>query len=141
MESDLKNAVADEEKAAAGYGDLKASKEQEMEMASEAVETKTARAGELAVSVVQNQDALEDTTQEVAETDKFIKTLATQCATKEQEWAKRQQARAQEVQAISEAIGMLIDDDALDLFKKAVPAAMVQESVGFLQKTGGAAKF
>jgi hypothetical protein len=141
MEADLKSAVADEEKSIAGYGDLKASKETEMEVATEAIETKTSRSGELAVSVVQTKDSLEDTTQEVAETDKFIKTLAEQCSTKEAEWAKKSNLRAEEVKAISEAIGILNDDDALDLFKKAVPAALVQESVGFLQKTGGAAKF
>merc|ERR1719160_1692475 len=48
MEAGLKEAISDEEKAIAGYGDLKASKEKEVEMATEAIETKTARAGELA---------------------------------------------------------------------------------------------
>merc|ERR1719160_2289359 len=57
MEAELKEAIADEEKAVAGYADLKASKEKEIEMATEAIETKTARAGELAVSVVQTKDA------------------------------------------------------------------------------------
>merc|ERR1739848_740904 len=52
MKKSLEEAVADEEKAVSGYGDLKASKEKEIELASEAIETKTARAGELAVSVV-----------------------------------------------------------------------------------------
>merc|ERR1719230_1768665 len=60
MEASLKEAIADEEKAVAGFGDLKSSKEKEVEMATEAIETKTARAGELAVSVVQTKDALED---------------------------------------------------------------------------------
>merc|ERR1719171_317082 len=52
MKKSLEDAVAEEEKAVAGYADLKASKEKEIELASEAIETKTARAGELAVSVV-----------------------------------------------------------------------------------------
>merc|ERR1719380_397549 len=47
MEADLKEAVADEEKVIAGYGDLKASKEKEQETATEAIETKTGRVGEL----------------------------------------------------------------------------------------------
>merc|ERR1719156_138971 len=68
MEAELKEAIADEEKAVAGYGDLKASKEKEVEMATEAIETKMARAGELAVSVVQSKDALEDANEEAAET-------------------------------------------------------------------------
>merc|ERR1719161_1105598 len=69
MEAGLKQAVADEESAVAGFADLKASKEKEIEIATTAIETKTARSGELAVSVVQTKNELEDTTQEVADTE------------------------------------------------------------------------
>merc|ERR1719424_2182531 len=41
--------------------------------------------------------------------------------------------RNMEITAISEAIGILNDDDALDVFKKSMPSAFVQ-TVGFLQK-------
>merc|ERR1719335_2052185 len=139
MEASLKDAIADEDKAVAGYGDLKASKEKEVEMATEAIETKTVRAGELAVSVVQTKDGAEDAAAEAAETEKFIATLESQCATKEKEWAERSKARAMEVEAISEAISILNDDDALDVFKKAVPSALVQGQVGFLQRADGKA--
>merc|ERR1719409_2384400 len=114
MEAELKEAVADEEKAVAGFADLKASKEKEIELASEAIETKTARAGELAVSVVTTKDALEDASKEKADTEKFVATLTEQCGSKEKEWATRQKMRAEEVAAISKAIGILNDDDALD---------------------------
>jgi len=117
-----------------GFGELKAAKTAEEAAASKAIETKTARAGELAVSVVQSQDGLEDTTKEMADTEKFLATLAVQCKTKQEEWAARQKVRAEEVQAISEAIGILNDDDALDVFKKAVPASFSQTNeFGFLQ--------
>jgi len=138
MEAELKEAIAAEEKAVAGFADLKASKEKEIEMASEAIETKTARAGELAVSVVQTQDALEDAKTEVADSTKFLATLEKDCGTKEKEMAVRAEQRATEVAAISDAIGILNDDDALDVFKKAMPSVLVQ-TTGFLQKTGNAA--
>merc|ERR1719183_1305433 len=83
MEASLKEAVEGEERAVAGFAELKASKEKEIEMATEAVETKTVRAGELAVSVVQTKDALEDTIEEVSDTQKFMGQLESQCATKE----------------------------------------------------------
>jgi len=134
MEADLKEAIAAEEKAVAGYNDLKASKEKEVEMATEAIETKMARAGELAVSVVQTKDALEDETEEAAETSKFLATLEKDCATKEKDMAERVKMRNMEITAISEAIGILNDDDALDVFKKAIPSSFVQ-TVGFLQKS------
>merc|ERR1719171_917779 len=134
MKKSLEDAVSDEEKAVAGYADLKASKEKEIELASEAIEAKTARAGELAVSVVTTADGLDDATKEKADTEKFVATLKEQCGSKEAEWAERSKMRAQEVAAISEAIGILNDDDALDVFKKAIPSALVQSS--FLQKAG-----
>merc|ERR550537_1599176 len=97
MEAELKEAVEDEAKSVAGFGDLKASKEKEIEMATEAIETKMARAGELAVSVVQSKDALEDEKDEMADTQKFLGTLESECGTKEKEWAERSATRSQEV--------------------------------------------
>jgi chromosome segregation ATPase len=133
MEAELKEAIADEEKSVAGYGDLKASKDKEIEMATEAIETKMGRAGELAVSVVQSKDALEDATEEAADTTKFLSTLEKDCATKEADMAERTKMRTMEITAISEAIGILNDDDSLDVFKKALPSSFAQ-TVGFLQK-------
>merc|ERR1719456_808725 len=130
MEASLKEAIADEDKAIAGFGDLKASKEKEIEVATEAIETKTARAGELAVSVVQTKDALEDALEEIDNAGKYAQQLAKQCAEKEKEWAERQKMRAEEIKAISEAISILNDDDALDVFKKAAPSSFLQGQVG-----------
>jgi len=139
MEAELKEAIAAEEKAIAGFAELKASKEKEIEMATEAIETKTGRSGEVAVSIVQTKDGIEDTTEELADTEKFITQLATECKTKEGEWAEKCKVRAEEVKAISEAISILNDDDALDVFKKARGASFVQEQLGFLQKSNSLA--
>merc|ERR1719386_362172 len=119
MEAELKEAIADEEKAIKGFGELKASKEAEIETATEAIETKTQRAGEVAVSAVQTKDSLEDTEAELADAQKLLSQLETECKTKEAEWGEKCKVRAEEVKAISEAISILNDDDALDVFKKA----------------------
>jgi len=139
MEAELKEAVAAEEKAITGFGELKASKEAEIETATEAIETKTQRAGEVAVSAVQTKDSLEDTEAELADAQKLLSQLETECKTKEAEWAEKCKVRAEEVKAISEAISILNDDDALDVFKKARPSALVQEQLGFLQKSNSPA--
>jgi len=133
MEAELKEAIATEEKSVAGFADLKASKEKEIEMATEAIETKMTRDGELAVSIVQTKDALEDAQEEAADTTKFLATLEKDCGDKEKDMAARTAMRNQEIAAISEAIGILNDDDSLDVFKKALPSSFVQQ-VGFLQK-------
>merc|ERR1719316_2459858 len=128
MESSIKSTETAEEEAAKGFAQLKAAKEKEIELASEAIEAKTKRVGELAVSIVQAEDGADDATKEKANADKFLATLSTQCVTKQQEYDARSKMRADEVSAISEAIGILNDDDALDVFKKAVPAALMQRS-------------
>merc|ERR1719409_1880278 len=89
MEAELKESIAAEEKPGAGFADLKASKEKEIEMATEAIETKTQRAGEIAVSAVQTKDSLEDTTDELADAQKLLSQLETECKTKEAEWAEK----------------------------------------------------
>jgi DNA repair exonuclease SbcCD ATPase subunit len=68
------------------------------------------------------------------ETEAFVANLAATCAAKKKEWAERQKMRAEEISAISEAIKVLNDDDALDLFKKTLSLAETSNSMGFLQK-------
>lgn len=140
MEKDLDDAIKDEEDAVASYADLKASKEKEAESAMEAIETKTKRSGELALSLVDAKDGLENAEEELKDTKAFLAQLEEQCATKEKEWAERQKTRGEEISAISDAIGILNDDDSLDVFKKAMPSSLIQGAdIGFLQKKGSKA--
>merc|ERR1719454_633732 len=132
MDGDLNGAVGTEEEAAKAFGGMADAKKSEIAAASEAIEAKTARAGELAVSVTTTADDIEDTTAEMKETEAFVANLASTCETKKKEWAARSQMRSEEISAISEAIKVLNDDDALDLFKKTL--ALPQTSMGFLQK-------
>merc|ERR1719217_588920 len=142
MEKSSAEADADEAKAAAGVADLSSSKTKEISVATAAIETKTVRTGELAVSTVQTQNALDDAEEELADAQKFLATLKVQCVEKTKEFQARSALRAEEVAAISEAIAILNDDDALDVFKKAVPAAALAQTVGFLQaKHTKASKF
>merc|ERR1719299_182464 len=104
MESNLAGAEKDEATAVEGFASLKASKETEIEVATEAIETKTARSGELAVSVVQTKNALEDALEEIANAGKYAEQLAAQCAEKEKEMAVRSKMRAEEIAAIGQAI-------------------------------------
>merc|ERR1719321_1685183 len=67
MEKSIASTKAGEADAVKGYADLKAAKEKEIEVASEAVEAKTKRVGELAVSTIQAQDGAEDALAEAAD--------------------------------------------------------------------------
>merc|ERR1719504_200407 len=135
MEGDLATAKKDEATAASGFEELSAAKAAEIASATSAIESKTKRSGEVAVEVVQTQDDMEDTQEEVADTEAFLANLASQCALKKKEWAERQAMRAEDISAISEAIKVLNDDDALDLFKKPLSLSQTSSQMGFIQKT------
>merc|ERR1719460_2442321 len=131
MDKDLNGAISAEDAAAAGFEELAAAKKSEIAASSEAIESKTVRSGELAVSTTTTADDIEDTTAEMKETEAFVANLASTCATKKKEWAERQSMRAEEISAVSEAIKILNDDDALDLFKKTL--SLSQTSPVFMQ--------
>jgi DNA repair exonuclease SbcCD ATPase subunit len=131
MDKDLNGAIGAEETAQTGFEELSAAKTSEIQASSEAIESKTVRSGDLAVSVTTTADDIEDTTSEMAETEAFVANLASTCAMKKKEWAERQKMRAEEISAVSEAIKILNDDDALDLFKKTM--SLSQTSMRFIQ--------
>merc|ERR1719424_2815508 len=134
MEGDLKAANEAEATGLKGFEELSAAKASEIAAATSAIESKTKRAGECAVEIVQSQDDLEDTEADVKESQAFLGDLAQQCASKKAEWGERQSMRAQEVAAVGQAIKILNDDDSLEMFKK-TDRALVQTGMGFLQRT------
>jgi len=71
----------------------------------------------------------------LSETQAFLANLDAMCAEKKKEWEVRSKLRAEEIAAVSEAIGVLNDDDALDLFKKTLSLSQTSTAMGFLQKT------
>merc|ERR1719233_1708592 len=100
MDRDLSGLNSAEEQAQKQFEELAAAKKKEIAAATKAIEEKTQRSGELAVKIVQGKDDLEDTQSAMAEDEQFKANLARDCETKKKEFN---------------------DDDALDLFKKAIP--------------------
>merc|ERR1719450_515337 len=118
MEKDIRTAKAEEDAAVKAFGELKAAKTKEIAATTEAIESLTKRSGELAVSIVENKNAAEDAEEEAADAAEFLTNLKKNCADKQAEYDTNMATRAQEVEAISAAISILNEDDALDLFKK-----------------------
>merc|ERR1719454_2823139 len=123
MEADLKESEGKEAEGKSTYETLMTSKKSEIEAAGKAIESKTARSGEVAVETVQAKADLESTTKAVAEDKDFKANLAKNCASKQKEWDERCALRSKEVKAISDTIELLNSDDALELFKKTLPSA------------------
>merc|ERR1719240_358654 len=97
MDKDLNSAISEEEAAVAAFEELSTAKKAQIAASTSAIETKTVRTGELAVSLVTTEDDIEDTTADMEETEKFIANLASQCATKKSEWEERSKTRTEEM--------------------------------------------
>merc|ERR1719197_484200 len=128
MQSDLKELRDSEANSLNAFNDLKAAKTEEISVNKESVITKDKRIGAIALALSEDTHALEDAQEELANAQKFLANMKEQCATMEKDRAMREKMRADEIAAISEAIKILNDDDALEVFKKSLPsAALVQQ--------------
>merc|ERR1719424_944509 len=122
MESDLATATSEEESAVKDFNGLVAAKTKEINALTSETETKIARVGEMGVQLVTEKEDLDDTQKALAKDEQFLTDLKTDCKTKDEEWAARCKLRSEEILAIADTIKILNDDDALELFKKTLPA-------------------
>merc|ERR1719169_188800 len=123
MEKDLAEVIAAEDAAKQDFEGLVAAKEKEIASATQAIEEKTKRTGEVAVEIVNLKEDLDDTTESLAEDQKFLADLTKNCETKKKEWAEICKMRQEELVALADTIKILNDDDAQEMFKKSIPSA------------------
>jgi len=123
MAKDLKEATEEEESSVAAYLDMKKNKEEHSKLLIETIMDKEKRTGETALSLSQSKDSLEDAETELEDAEKYLTALTTACADREKNRDARAKMRTDEITAISEAINILSDDDALDAMNKAQPGA------------------
>merc|ERR1719191_682705 len=124
MIKDLTDLQATETRDHESFNELKAAKTNEIGLNEKAVIEKEKRIGGLALALSEDGHALEDATEEKANAEKFLANMKEQCATVEKDKAMREKMRSEEIAAISDAVKILNDDDALEVFKK---TALVQK--------------
>merc|ERR1719298_191531 len=122
MEKELGDITKTEDAAIADFEALVAAKEKEIAAATEAIEMKLEKNGEMAVKIVNLKNDLEDAQESLGEDQKFLAELKKGCSTAGADYDSRVKARAEELVAVQETIKILNDDDALDLFKKTLPS-------------------
>jgi chromosome segregation ATPase len=127
MKKDLTDITDAENSAIKTYEELMTAKKKEVDALTNQIETKTERSGELGVSIVQMKNDLTDTEAQLMEDQAVLKELSGSCDTKSAEWETRKKTRAEELVAIAETIKILNDDDALELFKKTLPAPSLMQ--------------
>merc|ERR1719238_2260670 len=123
MTKDFADATSDENSAIASFESLENSKKKEIDALTKAIESKTARVGQLGVKLAEAENDLEDTKEGLAEDQKFLANLDKNCELKKTEWAAYQKMQATELVAVADTIKVLNDDDALELFKKTLPGS------------------
>jgi len=130
MAADLQSLTASEAERKASFDSLIRAKTKEMKAATSAIETKMDRLGNLEVAKAQDKDDYEGTEETLKEDTEMSSTLKASCEMKVKEYEVRTKTQADELLGISEAIKLLSDDDALELFKKTLPgpASFLQTS-------------
>jgi len=123
MAKDIADQNAAEQAAIAAYDSLIAAKTKEVNALTAALEAKMTRVGELAVEIVQMKNDAGDTAEALAEDQKFLADMEKNCDKKAGEWETIVKTRNEELLALADTIKVLNDDDALELFKKALPAS------------------
>jgi len=121
--ADIADLTKAEEASIKSYDGLMAAKKQELAPIQAMLEEKRLRVGQIPVDVVQMKNDLGDTGEQMVQDKKFLADLGANCATKEKFFSENVQMRGQEIQALADTIKVLNDDDALELFKKALPGA------------------
>jgi len=154
ISADLAEATKTEQTDAEAFFNMKKTKQKHIHTTGETIIDKTKRHGALALSLSQSKDALDDAQTEKDDGTQYLAALTEQCATKEADRVRRNQMRNDELSAISQAIQILSEDDALDTFKKALPrggaflskprrtyrASLLQKSSPAVVKKHGSAK-
>merc|ERR1740127_215175 len=123
MTADLASATASENGSIKALGELMAAKEKEVNSLTKAIEEKMVRLGKLQVDIVEMKEDLDDTGKQLLEDKKFLGDLGKNCALKTKEHESNMKLRSEELVALADTIKILNDDDALELFKKTLPAS------------------
>jgi len=129
MSADLNAAEKAEKSAVEAYTALIAAKKKEVDALTKMREDKLVRVGSLSIKIQQMKNDLSDTLASLADDQKTLADLDKNCGQQESLFSENIKLRSQEMAAIAETIKLLNDDDALELFKKTLPAS----GVSFIQ--------
>merc|ERR1719201_1753061 len=110
MEEELTEIKQQEEAAIADFQGLVGANQKVIAGATKAIESKTARVGETAVSIVNLEEDLDDTTKGLAEEKEMLATLNKECEVKTKDHEAEKKMRQEELVAIADTIKLLNED-------------------------------
>lgn len=128
FDESLGGIVGEEEAAVKSFGKLKITLEDLIKTSGRSIEKKSELKGEVAVKIVEGKNLVSTTEKQMGDDMATLAELKEACSGKGDEFKQRQEDASAEVDAIGQAIGVLNNDDALQLFNKVDPKALVQTS-------------
>jgi hypothetical protein len=119
FETNIVQSEKEEEDAVAEFKSLKATKQREIKAGEDLIETKTVEMADAKEKNAQSKVDLEDTNEQFKADKEFLQNLKLKCQNADHEYELRQKTRSEELTAVSEALAIVTDDDAKDLFNSA----------------------
>merc|ERR1719262_705386 len=113
---DLAAAQKEELRAMITFQNLKAAKQQEIDAATDLKNHKSEELAQATQDDANAEQDLEDTQAAMAADQKFLMELKKNCKIADEEYAERSKMRGDEIIALGEALKMLTNEDARDLF-------------------------
>jgi len=129
FEKNLKESQQEEKKNLKAYKDLKAAKEAEVGASKELANKKSQERADGDEKRASAMEDLDDTKKSMAADQDFLAMLKEKCKVTDDEWQTRSKTRQAEMEAVSQAMTILTDEAAHDLFTRTF-------SPGLLQKEG-----
>jgi chromosome segregation ATPase len=134
FESNLSQSQKDELAAQEAFSQLKASKLAEIAAAKKQLENKTVELAETDEALATAKTNLEETKGALSADEAFLLDLKEKCKQTDEEMAARTKTRNEEILAVSEAIKILNDDDAHDMFSKTMGFVQVNAVLNVAKK-------
>merc|ERR1719482_241515 len=132
---DLSAAQKEELRAMISFHNLRTAKQKEIDAATD---LKNHKSEELAKAIQDDANAkedIEDTKAALSADQQFLMELKKNCKIADEEYAARQKMRSDEIMALSEALKMLTDEDARDLFGRATSFLQINTVVSSQAKS------
>jgi len=129
FEGNLAQAQEDEKNGASEYGELSATKIDEIAAAKEMKKQKIAEAADNNKKLSDAKEDLQMTRDQLKADREFLQKLKLVCQDLDHQMEQRTKARNEEIKAVQETIAILTEDDAADLLRKTVTLIQLQSQV------------
>jgi len=125
FEANLGTEQKDEKKAQADFEAMSAAKSEQIAVGKEKLDNTEAANADNQKALSDAKENLELTREQRSQDVKFLANLQDTCMGLDKQWAIRSKTRAQETEAVSEALNIITSDDSMDLLRNTVAFVQV----------------